>query len=652
MNKLFLLGASVMLALLIGACQTSETDEDIQVVYRPDDLLDTTRLAERRQRQLATTDSFDVFHDFSFTDRIEESQIGFQHKIVDDAGIAYKLVHYDHGTGMAVADVDGDGHQDIYFVTQVGANELWRNRGDGTFEDFTAHAGAGLDSVVAVGASFADIDNDGDPDLFVSAVREGNFLFENDGTGRFTDISEQAGVKFAGHASGAVFFDYDRDGLLDLFVTNVGQYSTGERVPIRGLTRRDKQQGEYSYYVGYGDSTMGKLIEGREEPNVLYRNAGGNRFVDVTDEMDMAGKGWSGDATIMDVNEDGWLDLYVLNMNGNDEYYENQQGEGFALKTAESFRRSPYGSMGVTTLDYNNDGRMDLYLTDMHSDMWETNRYISPAQEKQRPDRVLPIMQDLGDGTGINIFGNALFRNEGDGDFRDVALDTGTETYWPWGVSSGDLNADGYEDLFVTGSMNYPFRYAVNSVLLNNRGEAFLDSEFILGVEPRKDNETAKLWFELDCSTEEHRICEETGLTGRVDVYGALGSRSSALFDLEGDGDLDIVTNEFNAKPMVLVSNLSQQKPHLNYAKVELVGQASNRDGIGATVRVYADSLTLTKMHDGKSGYLSQSSYPLYFGLGPVDTIDRIEVDWPSGQHQVVEGPIATNQLLTITEEE
>src|SRR5690606_9798420 len=172
-----------------------------------------------------------------------ESGIRFVHEIVDDAGIAYKLVHYDHGTGLAVADVDGDGLLDVYFVNQVGPSELWRNRGDGTFEDVTERAGVGLPDVVRVGASFADIDNDGDPDLFVSAVREGNFLFENDGTGRFTDISDAAGVTYAGHASGAVFFDYDRDGLLDLFVTNVGQYSTAERVPVRGRTRFDRQDG-------------------------------------------------------------------------------------------------------------------------------------------------------------------------------------------------------------------------------------------------------------------------------------------------------------------------------------------------------------------------------------------------------------------------
>ncbi len=643
----------LVLALATGITFAAVTGcrPDRQTAYRPNGLADTTQLPERKENQLATTDQFDIFHDFSFIDRLDASGIDFSHKIVDDAGIAYKMVHYDHGNGLSIADVDNDGFSDIYFVNQVGPNELWRNLGDGSFENITDEAGVGVDSVISVTSAFADIDNDGDQDLFVTAVRQGNFLFENDGTGTFTDISEEARVRYAGHSSGAVFFDYDRDGLLDLYLTNVGQYTTDEQAPIRGRTRFDDPEGDYSYYVGFADSTMGKLIPERDEPNILYRNAGDNRFVDVTKEMGVEGTGWSGDAISWDVNEDGWPDLYALNMNGDDEYYENREGKGFVWRTSDTFNQTPWGSMGVVVLDYDNDGQMDLYVTDMHSDMYETNRYISPAKEKQKPGRVLPIPHDYSRGTGLNLFGNALFEFDGESTFTDVADRVGAETYWPWGASSGDLNADGYEDLFVTGSMNYPFRYGVNSVLLINNGERFLGSEFILGVEPRRDRRTAKLWFEVDCATERHTICEESGATGPVDVWGALGSRSSVLFDLDNDGDLDILTSEFNAEPMVLVSNLSEQKPDLRYLKVDLVGTTSNRDGLGATVRVHADSSTFTKVYTGKSGYLSHSSYPLYFGLGDAEMIDSIEITWPSGHEQVVLGPLESNQQIVVEEE-
>ena len=134
-----------------------------------------------------------VVHDFSFADRVKESGITFRNRIVDDAGRSFTLAHYDHGNGIAIADVDGDGRHDIYFVTQVGGNELWGNLGRGKFENITERAGVAVRERISVTASFADIDNDGDADLYVTTVRGGNVLFENDGTGVFTDISANAG---------------------------------------------------------------------------------------------------------------------------------------------------------------------------------------------------------------------------------------------------------------------------------------------------------------------------------------------------------------------------------------------------------------------------------------------------------------------------
>src|ERR1043165_581899 len=153
-------------------------------------------LASRRQAQLDAAARFQVVHDFRFADRITESGITFVNHAVDDAVKHYKMSHYDHGTGIAVADVDGDGLPDIYFVNQVGGNQLWKNLGGGKFRNITAESGVGLASRIGVTASFADIDNDGDQDLFVTTVRGGNVLFENDGKGHFKDISKAAGVVY------------------------------------------------------------------------------------------------------------------------------------------------------------------------------------------------------------------------------------------------------------------------------------------------------------------------------------------------------------------------------------------------------------------------------------------------------------------------
>lgn len=644
------IGAAV-LVLWLTSDSSQSADEGRIAVKQPEDVDSPAWLAERRDRQLATVDQFDVFHDFRFTDQLEESGIQFSHKIVDDAGKSWKMVHYDHGNGVAVADVDSDGFYDIYFTNQVGSNELWRNLGNGTFEDITHQAGVGLADAISVAPSFADADNDGDQDLYVTTVRFGNHLFKNDGTGHFIDVSQASGLDYVGHSSGTVFFDYDRDGLLDLFLTNVGTYTTDELSPIRGLTRFD-QQGSYEYYVGFEkDAFMGHLHADRAEANRLYRNLGDLRFEDVSEQTGMLDSSWSGDATVFDANEDGWPDLYILSMQGNDVFYENIEGRRFELKSPETFPQTPYGAMGLTSLDFNNDGRMDLYVTDMHSDMWETDEFFDEEKERLRPrPENVPTPEFLGTAEGSNVFGNALFRNDGGGRFTEVAEAMGAETYWPWGVSSGDLNADGYEDLFVVSSMNFPYRYTPNLMLLNNRGRTFLNSEFVLGVEPRGDGRTAKVWFEVDCAVESDPLCDQHGEDAKIDVWGSIGSRSAVLFDLENDGDLDIVTNDFNSEPMVLVSDLSERNPDLNYLKVKLRGTASNRDGLGAVVRVQTDSLMVTKVADGKSGYLSQSSYPLYFGLGSTDVVRSLEVTWPSGRTQQVEVPAGANQLIEVVE--
>src|ERR1700704_4400432 len=247
-------------------------------------------LRERARQEVALAAQSTVIHDFRFTDHREESGITFENRIVEDAAKAYKKVHYDHGTGLCAADVDGDGLPDLYFVTQLGTNELWKNVGGGRYENVTDQAHVRMSDPIAAGCAFADIDNDGDPDLFVTTVRHGNRLFENLGDGTFRDITAQAALGYVGHSSGAVFFDYDRDGLLDLFVTNVGGFTGNAR-------------GRGGYYVGLSDAFLGHLHPERAEASILYRNLGGNRFKDVSREVGLVDLSWSGDATALDVND-------------------------------------------------------------------------------------------------------------------------------------------------------------------------------------------------------------------------------------------------------------------------------------------------------------------------------------------------------------
>ncbi len=607
-------------------------------------------LEERGRAEAATLATSRVAHDFHFTDQRSESGIAFENRIVDDAGKDYKLVHYDHGSGVCAADVDGDSRPDLYFLTQLGTNQLWSNTGDDKFVDVTRNAGVSMPDQIAVGCAFADIDNDGDADLFVTTVRHGNHLFENLGTGTFRDITAAAGVGYSGHSSGAVFFDYDRDGRLDLLVTNVGVFTSNTRGPG-------------GYYRGLDDALLGHLHPERAEASILYHNLGGDRFEDVTRTVGLVDLSWSGDATPLDVNDDGFPDLYMLDMQGTDHLWLNEGGKHFRDATTTYFPRTPWGSMGVKVFDYNGDGRLDLFLTSMHPDMWVDLRPGDWAAEARKDDPNQMPPQLIPGGIRNLIFGNAMFASRGNGQFDEVSDSIGVETYWPWGPSVDDFNADGWDDIFIAAGMNFPFRYGINSLLLNEQGHRYLPSEFVLGVEPRPHGATEQVWFSLDCNGADrgNRLCGKcvhpkamvieclSAGGGRVNVTGTLASRSAVTLDLDGDGDVDIVTNEFNARPQVLMSDLAQRR-RINYLEIRLRGTRSNREGLGARVTVVLpDGRRLLKVLDGKSGYLSQSDLPLYFGLGEADTVPELDIRWPSGERQTLPGPKA-GQTIDVVE--
>jgi hypothetical protein len=629
------LAAVYCLTIVFGAGTLAQVSTPRPFKFpRPD--VGADALKERAEAQQKTTGQFKVFHDFHFTDKLKESGITFHYQAVSDALQTYKAVHYDHGSAIAAADVDGDGKYDLLFLNQVGGNSLWRNLGGGKFADITAESGIALKGWVSVAAAFADVDNRGVQDVVITTVRGGVHLFENDGHGHFKDVTKKSGINVVAHSTGAMFFDYDRDGLVDLLVCNVGKFTTNAK----------NSDGSY---VGLPDAFAGQMYPERYEHPVLYKNLGHFKFKDVTAEVGLRPHMWCGDLTFTDLNGDGWPDVYMLNMQGDDHYFENQGGKRFVDKTAQYFPKTPWGSMGVKFFDYDNKGRPDLLITDMHSDM---SQEVGPDKEKLKSDMKFPDMFLMTQGT--SIWGNALYHNLGSGKFEEVSDRMGVETYWPWGVSVADINADGWDDIFVTAGMGYPFRYGINSMLLNNRGEKFLDSEFLLGIEPRRDGRTNGFSFDVDCSKPQQgrsaQVCASAGPgAGKLAVQGTLSSRSSVIFDLDDDGDLDIVTNEFNAEPMVLISDLSERKA-IHWIKIVLQGTKSNRDGLGATVRVYVGDHTYTKYNDGKSGYLAQSALPLYFGLDDATTIDRIEVEWPSGKKQVLDKDLVINATFKIVE--
>jgi hypothetical protein len=577
-----------------------------------------------------------------FREGAEEAGIGFRMNFLpSEQGENFKINLYDHGCGVAIADVDGDDHEDIYFLNQLGPNALYRNRGDGTFEEIAEKAGVALGDRVCVGAAFGDFDNDGYPDLYVTSTRGGNVLFHNKGKDKdgrwlgFEEVTARAGVGLVAHSQTAVFFDYDGDGYLDLFVTNTARWTLDPKTT--------------HYYPGKGP-TIFELAASEREYNVLYHNNGNGTFTDVTEKAGLKGQGWGGDVAVFDHNGDGRPDLLVTNMFGRSQLYRNNPDGTFTDVARQELGRTSFGAIGAKVFDFNNDGRLDLLIVDMHSDMWLppdldprslhpadlTTKYPKVAGLQFRFDaqRAAQLEQRVAKLFKINydevVFGNTFYKRLPSGQFEEISNQAGLETWWPWGIATGDFDNDGFEDIFLPSGMGYPYAYWPNALLMNNGDETFTDRARELGIEPPPGGEYLK----------------ET-IGGKP---AAKSSRCAAVADFDGDGRLELVVNNFNDHPYYFRNHF----PRKNWIAFRLEGLMrqgdaagkgkSNRDAIGALVTLHAGEEIMVRQVNPAGGYLSQSSRTVHFGLGKRQKVDRVEIRWPSGKKQRIDNP-AINQL-------
>jgi Flp pilus assembly protein TadD/peroxiredoxin len=531
--------------------------------------------------------------------------------------------------GVSVGDADEDGLDDIYVAQPAGLpNVLFRNRGDGTFEDITERAGVGIldDTSQAV---FADVENDGDQDLVVGTPT-GMLLFVNDGTGRFSHVPDAYQFKqpLQGAITSITMADYDRDGFLDLYVC------------------------VYSYFFGAGEDKAGTPMPYYDArngpPSVLFRNDGRGRFVDVTKEtgLDVGNDRYSFAAAWSDYNNDGWPDLLVVNDFGiNNLYRSRGRHEGkitFEEVAAEAGVLDHAAGMSATFIDYDNDGLLDIYT----GNMWSASGQRVTSAPTFMPD-ASPDVRAL---YQRHARGNSLFRSLGNGRFEDVTRSAGAEMgRWAWSSDTLDFDSDGWEDVYIANGMltRAPGRRARES------GPQDLESFFWRQVVARSPATRAtgtpydEAWFAINqllihrsiASRQRNVFLRNNGRGGFDNVAGTMGldldqdGRAFAALDLGRDGDPDLVVMAVRGAPHLRVFR-NDFAPRGAALALRLTGTTSNRDAIGARVTVKTDRLRRTKVVQAGSGFLSQHSKELLIGLGPSERVLELEVAWPSGHRQ------------------
>lgn len=507
------------------------------------------------------------------------------------------------GASVSVTDFDGDGWPDLYFTnSRFGEpNALYRNRGNGTFEDVAA--GAGLADLnrpgegVSMGAVWGDFDNDGREDVLVYRYGYPS-LYRNVDGHHFEDVTEKAGLHRWMNSNSAIWVDYDRDGLLDLYIT--GYFRSD--IDLWHLQTTQIMHNSFEYATNGGK-------------NLLFHNLGNGRFEDVTDKLGVGSTRWTLAAASADFNGDGWPDIYLANDYGPEELYLNDHGRRFVLTTAGLESESKSG-MSVALGDAFNRGRLDAFVTNISA-----RGYLF-----QNNNLRLNEMADA-----------HRFRNVAEGAIADAG--------WAWGAQFGDLNNDGANELFVA-----------NGFISANRQKSYWYAMSKIAGANGRFFEDAKTWPPFgDASLsgyERSRVYLNRGVAGWVDVAEKVGAndlydgRAVALADLSNRGAVDVIVANQN-QPAVLYRDYPDSGNH--WIELKLIGTRSNRSAIGAEVELESGDLKQRRIVDGGSGFASQNDRRLHFGLGTREWVDRLVIQWPSGTRQVVQRPLV-DRIVTITE--
>ena len=557
---------------------------------------------------------------------LDNSKIGinFSNDLVDtEEHSIFLYANYYGGAGVGIGDFDNDGLDDIFLAANMIDDKIYRNLGNFQFEDKTKMSGIINNGSWSTGVTVADINNDGLLDIYVSCelyddrpILRKNKLYINQGGFKFKESSEKWGVDIDRRTRHAVFFDYNNDGLLDLYLLN-----------------HPPNTGNFSPFFG---SNM-KLPEYNLQ---LFENKG-NYFIDVTEPAGLNRSGYPNAAVIGDFNKDGWADIYVANdFDAPDFLYFNNQDGSFEYKTESSLRHTSFYSMGVDVADINNDSHLDLMVLDMTA---EDNFRLKSNMSGMNPDSFWSVVNG---GGHFQYMFNTLQLNNGNNTFSDIAQFTGTAaTDWSWSSLVADFDNDGNKDIFITNGLLRDIRNTdadkkisdlvskkINDYIIKNPDNSdislweVVDLQELLDILPSQ--KLKNYYYRNNGNLNFTNITELSGLGQPSFSHGA------SYVDLDNDGDLDLVVNNVNEKAFVYRNNSEKNKN--NHIRLKLLDKNPT---YGTKVSLYTGDNFQYFETTNVRGIYSNSENIVHFGLGTDNSIDSIIIEWPDSKIQKIIKP-------------